>query len=440
MIKNFICRLITQMTDNNFELIENSDYEDFNQEMLHDYWSFRDVEQRKFTYTVKALLTKYDIKTQDKFSRIIRHSGHLGFKKLLDCKKCYKTFKISARKEIDFDKSRWFHTQLICGNCRKLADELHMKEYLVEFKQSIPLDQQIENQPPTAELKYLEKIFLYSLLTNVKIVGKNSIPPQDWNTFKEVEANGLPYILNNLMEKGYIVNINQYDIFKEKQDDLRKLYNKSDRQLSNELKDEVNYYLRLSFNSEINVEIPKDFNSFDDWIEKLYEEIIEEKLLVSDYKELEKFILNKRLLEVYSLLDYVCQLKSIPVKKNNAFELDLMRMLLKYDLQHVLAIFMYMAKQTAADLYDMSQKIFDVKLFMKEPIFGRHLASYLDHLERKNEKPKYPRQLPENWTYSEIELFVSAQVIRNYEKWEKFTPHEILSLWMEAKGVELTEE
>lgn len=428
------------MTDNDFELIENSDYEYFNQEMLHDYWSFRDVEQRKFTYTVKALLTKYDIKTQDKLARIIRHSGHLGFKKLLDCKKCYKTFKISARKEIDFDTSRWFRMQLICENCRKLADELHMKEYLVEFKQSIPVDQQIENQPPTAELKYLEKIFLYSLLTNVKIVGKNSIPPQDWNTFKEVEANGLPYILKNLMEKGYIVNINQYDIFKEKQDDLRKLYNKSDRQLSNELKDEVNYYLRLSFNSEVNVEIPKDFNSFDDWIEKLYEEIIEEKLLVSDYKELEKFILNKRLLEVYSLLDYVCQLKSIPVKKNNAFELDLMRMLLKYDLQHVLAIFMYMAKQTAADLYDLSQKIFDVKLFMKEPIFGRHLASYLDHLERKNEKPKYPRQLPENWTYSEIELFVSANVIGNYEKWEKFTPNEILSLWMEAKGVDVTEE
>lgn len=428
------------MTDNNFELVENPDYEDFNLEMLHDYWSFKDAGHRKFTYTVKALLNKYDLKTSDKLVRIIRHSGHLGFKKLLDCKRCYKTFNVYTRKDIDFDKRHWFSTQLICGYCRKLAVELHVKENLVEFKQFIPVDQQIENQPPTAELKYLEKIFLYSLLTNVKIVGKNSIPPQEWSTFKEVEANGLQYILKNIIEKRYIININQYDIFAEKQNELRKLYNKSESQLSGELKDEINYYLRLSFNSEINVEMPKGFNSFEDWIEKLYEEIIEEKLLVSDYKELEKYILNKRLLEVYSLLDYVCQLKSIPVKKNNAFELDLMRMLLKYDLQHVLAIFMYMAKQTAADLYDMSQKVFDVKVFMKEPIFGRHLASYLDHLERKNEKPKYPRQLPENWTYSEIELFVSSQIIGNYEKWEKFTPHEVLSLWMEAKGVELTEE
>lgn len=87
---------------------------------------------------------------------------------------------------------------------------------------------------------------------------------------------------------------------------------------------------------------------------------------------------------------------------------------------------------TASKLYDLSNSSVSNANFIKENIYANKIASYLDKLEKNNEKPKYPRLLPENWTYSEIELFVSAHIIGDYEKWEKYTPDEILNFWIES--------
>ncbi|MDV2485357.1 MULTISPECIES: hypothetical protein [Acinetobacter] len=49
--------------------------------------------------------------------------------------------------------------------------------------------------------------------------------------------------------------------------------------------------------------------------------------------------------------------------------------------------------------------------FIKDTVFAKKISTYSDYLDHKDEKPKYPRNLPGNWTYSEIELFVSAQLL-----------------------------
>lgn len=127
--------------------------------------------------------------------------------------------------------------------------------------------------------------------------------------------------------------------------------------------------------------------------------------------------------------------KKIPIRKNNALELDLMRMIVKYDLQHIFSLFGYQAKFASDRLRTLELSGDDSVQFSKDYVFGKKISSYLDHLDRVNEKPKYPRYLPENWTYSEVEIFFSAHIIGNFEKWEKFTPNEILELLIEKKGV-----
>ena len=81
------------MANKNYELVTNANYEDFNLEMLKDYWSFKDFESQKFTYSVASLLRKYDIQSSEKLERIVRNSGFLKFSELMSCKKCFKEFK-----------------------------------------------------------------------------------------------------------------------------------------------------------------------------------------------------------------------------------------------------------------------------------------------------------------------------------------------------------
>lgn len=58
------------MSEDPYELVINSEYEDFNLELLKDYWESSDIEKQQFTYTAKVLLQKYDIKSTTKLERI----------------------------------------------------------------------------------------------------------------------------------------------------------------------------------------------------------------------------------------------------------------------------------------------------------------------------------------------------------------------------------
>ncbi len=197
---------------------------------------------------------------------------------------------------------------------------------------------------------------------------------------------------------------------------------------------ELKKNLNLNFYNDIVVVLPEECSSRHDWIIKLYNEIVSSEIKLKDIKHIEEFITTKRLKEVYALIDFICRQRHIPIKKNNALELDLIRMLKKYDLQHVWSIIYYQAKLAASELYDMEFKERNRSRFSSELVFPHQISSYLNYLESKNIAPKYPRNLPDNWVYSEIELFVSAYVIGNYKRWNEFTPREILSLWCKDYG------
>ena len=79
-------------------------------------------------------------------------------------------------------------------------------------------------------------------------------------------------------------------------------------------------------------------------------------------------------------------------------ELDLMRMLLKYDLQHILSLFWYQSKFVGDRLRTLELSGDENARFIKDTVFAKKISTYLDYLDHKDEKPKYPRNLPGNWT------------------------------------------
>lgn len=423
-----------------YKMITLPENEDFNLELFYDYWSFSDFSQYQFDYKLKELMIKYQLKSINTVQKVAKKTGYLAFKKLLKCGACVKIFNIDQRRDIDFDKKHWFKEKLICEECRLKVVESKIREYIKYFQTFLPKEKDVEITYPTQSLTYLESIFVYCLLCKVDLNSDNTVKQIDWNSFKAVEANGVEFVLQAIIKKGYIVKAQANNDFLEKQSQLRQITWKYEQHLNKEFKQEINTYLRLNFNSEITLVFPEKYKTIDDWIESLYEEIITSKLNIKDCKDLEEFIINKRLKEVYGLLDYVSSYRKIPVKKNNALELDLIRMLKKFDLQHILSLLYYQGKMTASRLYDLEHSDDTNAKFQKDYVFGNKISSYLDYLEKMNDKPKYSRSLPENWTFSEIEMFVIKHIIGNYEKWDKFTPDEILALWVESVGMQNDEE
>lgn len=421
------------MTNKNYELVTNVNYEDFNLEMLKDYWSFKNFESQKFTYSLASLLRKYDLKSSEKLERIVRNSGFLKFSELMSCKKCVKEFKALRRRDINYDKWNTFSDQLICHNCRSLIADRRIKKILNIFREFNTSQTISEVISPIKELKYLEKIFLYVLLTKTKIDKNGVIQHQIIESFNNKDACGNGNSIDCFLKNGYLFKTNQNDDFLERQAELRNLTLMYGQYISAETKREMNNYSRLNFKSEIKVVIPDEFDDIESWIEGLYQEIIKAKPLIDDCKEIEKYIINKRLSEVYILLDSICEMKKIPLVKNNALEIDLIRMLKRYNLNEIYGLLSYQAKISASYLYDIEHS---KSGYNKNIVFGREISKGIDYLQSKNENPKYPKPLPENWTYSEVELFISANIIGNYERWDKFTPNEILALWIEAKGID----
>lgn len=425
------------MTELQYDLIENFGYKEFNTELLKDYWAFKDYPRRKFTFSLKDLITKYQFKSESKLHNIVKNCGHLKFSSLLDCGVCTRAFKIDHRKNINFDKEDWFKEQLICDVCKRENIDSQVREQLSNFQNSIPLEQKYNLESPYQELDYLEKIFLYVLLTTkLKITDGNLIHPNNWKDFQALEANGVEYILKSIIDKGYIFISNTYDDVMLLQNELRNTSDTLQSYLAFDTLRELKKNLNLNFYNDIVVVLPKKCSSTNDWIIKLYNEIVSYEIKLKDIKQIEEFITIKRLNEVYALIDFICRQRHIPIKKNNALELDLIRMLKKYDLQHVWSIIYYQAKLAASELYDMEFRERNRTRFSSEHVFPHQISSYLNYLEAKNIAPKYPRNLPESWAYSEIEIFVSAHIIKNYETWEKYTPREILVLLGKAKGIQ----
>lgn len=423
-----------------YEMITLPENEDFNLELFYDYWEFSDFSQHQFVYKLKELMIKYELKSINTVQKIAKKTGYLAFKKKLECRACEKIFKVDQRKDIDFDKGYFFKEKLICEPCRIKAIELQIKKYIHCFQNFLSKEKDVEVIYPTQELTYLEKIFIHCLLSKVNLNSENIVKKIDWDSFTAVESNGVEFVLQSVIKKGYILKSQSNDELLEKQNELRLIIFKYDQHINKELKQEVNSFFHLNFNSEITVVLPKKYQTIDDWIESLYEEIIISKLNIKDCKDLEKFIVNKRLKETYGLVDFTCNYRKVPYEKDSALEFELMRMLNNFNLRYIFSILAYQAKEASAELYKIEHDGDSNYRFKKNHIFRYKLANYLTHLLQKNKNPKFDRDLPKEWTYSELENFIAAQVIGNYEHWEVYTPEQILALLVQSIGMQNEEE
>ncbi|MFC3171939.1 hypothetical protein ACFOGQ_13485 [Acinetobacter vivianii] len=201
--------------------------------------------------------------------------------------------------------------------------------------------------------------------------------------------------------------------------------------IEEQLKEELKNYLKLNFNYHCQIVVPDEFDSIESWMSNVYSEILKTKLTIDDVKEVENFILNKRFNEVYKLVSLVCEKNSISWLKNNAFDFEVLRLSRNFNLEVIHNILSKCARETAADLYIIEKSKNNKDFFKVNNIYKQKISLDFEKLIKKNYPVLYSRNLPNNWVFSEEELFINTYIIESDQKWSKYTPKEILNMWLD---------
>lgn len=421
--------------EEDYRIVENETTDFLKSKVIKDYWCFKDFGKFKYTYTVEEV-GKRNLLRANEVVQIVRNTACLEIRFLLNCNRCYGYLKFFIRTELSRIKYS-SNDNLFCECCYIANVNQSTKKYLSEFKNLSIERKEIVPQRHNNNLSYLEKIFIYTLIENSECLEKGYVSSHALSDFKSLEANGMEYLISNLIDKNYFFRKDYGDEVINVHKSIKHIYDYDSKHLPPDLKEEITGVVNLEIANHLYINIPERYSDISSWVVELYNEIIDSKIDFDDIKEIENYINTKRLMESLGLVSYLCSMKKIPVLYDNALELELLRMNNKFNLNYGYSILNYQSKQVMVYLYENLSEDDPSINFKKQHIYRSKISSFLNHLEKKDENPKFSLELPDGWCYSEIELFVSKYVIKNFQTWEKYTPSEILHLWLNSVDIDI---
>lgn len=392
-------------------------------ELLQDYWDFKDKIKFDFIYTAKSLIYKYNLENYEELRKNIIKTGFLLVKRIKDCKKCYAEFNVEDRAHFKQLKMKILDDIIICYDCKKIKNNKRVKTLISEIeKHNCRVN---EESRELLKLSYIEKIYLYILIENCK---KNfSLELHSLSVLNNKEGQD---VVRNIIQKGYIKEEKYCSFCYTNRKELFYLSIQDKNMIEESLIKELKSYLTLNFNYHCKIVIPQNFDSIESWMYEVYLDIFRTKLTVEDVKEIESFIINKRLYEVYKLINLVCEKNSIPWLKDNKFDFEVLRMINKYNLEVIYNILNYCAGKATSRLYLIEKLKGNKSLFQEKHIYRLEVSFMLEKLLKSDNPVLYTKNLPYNWVFSEEELFINTYIIGGDQKWCKYTPKEILSMWL----------
>ncbi|WP_340600944.1 hypothetical protein [Acinetobacter sp. HZNU-JH01] len=394
-------------------------------ELLQDYWQFG--EKKKFALTAKEVFTKHNIQSPTMLTKEVGKIGFLQVSRLKDCGKCYDIRNFHVRTDFNYYIDRISSFDKICTECANKKYIKYALDTLEYYKNNFSLSE--PNLTQKKELNYLEKIHLYLLIeNNIKYFR----PGGRWYFSNVLSGYSCHASLEALIEKGFIFNRDSNMDFINRKNNLGTIYRSNKNIFDSSLSEEIFNFLQVNFEYHTEILIPTRFENINDWFIELFSDIQSHKLKLEDIKNIEKFLFNMRVSEIYKLAEFVCNENKIPLLKNNALEFEFLRIVDKYNLEQIYNIFNYQATYTTSTLYKISVSEHDSLKFNKNKLFTKNIGYFISRMEHKSPDQHYSKPLPLSWEQSEFEQFVSAHIIGNAEKWEKLTPKQILSSWLNA--------
>ena len=420
------------MDNPNFEIHKIAKNNEIIEGLLYDYWNFTNFERREYRYTLKQLSHRYDIYYQDLLTNLMKTQGYIEINMLMGCQECRKNFKVFLRKELEaLDKksnNEWdIH---FCVECYRKDTVRKINDTIDSINNMLPLGHKEGNFQINGTLSYMEKLLFLTLLDDNEI-DPNNIKEHQWNNFIQVEINKSYDIINNLVSKGYIV-AHRYDgNIKNQIEQLSLILQESGKYIDKNQESRITFTMDNTNKAFIN--LPAEHPSCRFFSKCLHNDVISSSVSISDIKQIESYVKNKRQAELLSIFLRTCKEKGIPYKEDNALNMVLSNMAEKFNLKECNNIIEYRSKNVIANIQQASRK--GIFRHQTQHYFRAELMRHLDLIDKNPDMKRFEKPLDIDWAISQTETFVSTYIIRDNKFWSGLTVNEIISNWVSSLNV-----
>ena len=400
------------------KLLSNLHGEDL--QIVKDYWlqTYTTTGDLKFAITAKTITEQYNFTNAKELSDFVElHSCLELVDANFECRKCHSRVGFKNRSMY----KEFFKKGYLCVNCELKKNNKKAKDFIDDYKNILQ-----EKAFSEFDFSYLEMIYLFLFLSLDTIGEERFINKKVWDSFYEEERGGSNIVLQSLFDKRAIVDKHKdLNNLKEK---ISLFLQENSSTLSNEQYDSLVRILQIRVQNGIYLAIAEDVSNYE--LKIFVGSFIDMfKLDMVDIQQIENFVRNIRLREIYYLILDIYLKFPIPYEKNLNLETNLLQLSEHFDLEHSYSLLFYQAKLLAGELF--GEKIKDgIDHEKHKNKYSNKIASYIKYLVDSQKKPNYPKKLPDNWQFSRIEQFVSLSFFDNQHNWAGMSTREIVSTWL----------
>ncbi|MFX5344682.1 hypothetical protein ABTC95_00830 [Acinetobacter baumannii] len=405
------------------KLLSNLHGEDL--QIIKDYWlqTYTTAGDLKFANTAKTIVEQYRFTNAKELSDFIELHSCL---ELVDtnfgCRKCHSRMGFKNRSMY----KEFFKKGYLCVNCELKKNNKKAKDFIDDYKNIL-----YEKAFFEFDFSYLEMIYIFLFLSLDTIGEERFINKKVWDSFYEEERGGANIVLQSLFDKRAIID--KHKDLNNLKEQISLFLQENSSTLSNEQYDSLVRILQVRVQNGIYLAIGEDVSNYE--LKIFVGGFIDMfKLDMVDIQQIEKFVKNIRLQEIYYLIPEVFSKFPIPYEKNLNLETNLIQLSEYFDLEHSYSLLFYQAKLLAGDLF--IEKIKDeIDHEKHKNKYSNKISSYIKYLVDSNKKPNYPKKLPDNWQFSKIEQFISLSFFDNQHNWTGMNTKEIISTWLSKVSI-----
>ncbi|MDE3321478.1 MULTISPECIES: hypothetical protein [Acinetobacter] len=405
------------------KLLSNLHGEDL--QIIKDYWlqTYTTAGDLKFANTAKTIAEQYRFTNVKELSDFVElHSCLELVDTNFECRKCHSRVGFKNRSMY----KEFFKKGYLCVNCELKKNNKKAKDFIDDYKNILQ-----EKAFSEFDFSYLEMIYIFLFLSLDTIGEERFINKKVWDSFYEEERGGANIVLQSLFDKRAIID--KHKDLNNLKEQISLFLQENSSTLSNEQYDSLVRILQVRVQNGIYLAIGEDVSNYE--LKIFVGGFIDMfKLNMVDIQQIENFVKNIRLQEIYYLIPEVFSKFPVPYEKNLNLETNLIQLSEYFDLEHSYSLLFYQAKLLAGDLF--IEKIKDeIDHEKHKNKYSNKIASYIKYLVDSNKKPNYPKKLPDNWQFSQIEQFISLSFFDNQHNWAGMNTKEIISTWLSKVAI-----
>lgn len=405
------------------KLLSNLHGEDL--QIVKDYWlqTYTTAGDLKFANTAKIITEQYRFTNAKELSDFVElHSCLELVDTNFECRKCHSSVSFKNRSVY----KEFFKKGYLCTNCELKKNNKKAKDFIDDYKNILQ-----EKAFSEFDFSYLEMIYIFLFLSLDTIGEERFINKKVWDSFYEEERGGANIVLQSLFDKRAIID--KHKDLNNLKEQISLFLQENSSTLSNEQYDLLVRILQVRVQNGIYLAIDEDVSNYE--LKIFVGGFIDMfKLDMVDIQQIENFVKNIRLQEIYYLIPEVFSKYPIPYEKNLNLETNLIQLSEYFDLEHSYSLLFYQAKLLAGDLF--IEKIKDeIDHEKHKNKYSNKIASYIKYLVDSKKKPNYPKKLPDNWQFSQIEQFISLSFFDNQHNWAGMNTKEIISTWLSKVSI-----